>query len=484
LTHDLPPCDALSRRAEATPWQAALFDGYWHWTFRALSDDADRVAANLWARGARPGDRLALPVQRDVFSVVLLAGCLRLGATVLPLNPVLPAVAAARAMAGAGCRWILAAAGPRGVRRAVPGALLDDTPDPSVFDEYARLREPGRGALAVMTSGSTGEPKAALLPADRFTFNAERANARIPFRKLHRWLLSLPLHHVSGLAVLFRSWVGGGMVAVPGEGEALEDALPLLAITHVSLVPVQLRRLLSTEPGRESLTHLRVILLGGGPIPDDLLEEAVAIGLPVAITYGMTETASQVATTDPKHPEGALRRAAPPLDPDLVRIAPDGEIEVRGGWLFEGYLQGEAISRPFSDEGWFATGDVGACDPDGWIRVLGRRDNRFFSGGENVYPEEIERVLAGLPGVAHAVVVPVAHPEYGQRPVGFVRMQDGQWSAKTRQTLLDAMRERLPGFKTPDDLFPWPDAEPWEGVKPRRANFAKLAARLIADFRE
>jgi O-succinylbenzoic acid--CoA ligase len=303
--------------------------------------------------------------------------------------------------------------------------------------------------------------------------NAEASNRNIPLAPGDVWLLTLPLYHVSGLGVLFRCLAAQATVAVPGEGETLAESIESYRPTHVSLVTTQLYRMMETPAGVRALITLKAILLGGSAMPPQLIREALDYGLPIHTSYGLTETASQVATTtSTDRDEESLRRATP-LYLESVRISSEGEIEVSGPTLFLGYKEGNAVARPSTPDGWFPTGDLGQLDAEGRLTVLGRKDNLFISGGENIQPEEIERELCALAGVEAAVVVPVEDAEFGHRPVAFVKPDpDAKY-------LREALRRRLPGYKIPVAFHPWPSDLDAPGLKLQRHAFIAEARRRM-----
>jgi O-succinylbenzoic acid--CoA ligase len=281
----------------------------------------------------------------------------------------------------------------------------------------------------------------------------------------------LPLYHVGGLSILFRCLLAGAAVALPEPGAPLGEAIAAGGATHVSLVSTQLLRLLGEEgfnPG-----GLKAILLGGGPIPPSLVDEAVGRGLPIHTSYGLTEMASQVTATLPGASREELRTSGRQLPHCEISISDRGEILVRGRTLFAGYVEDEAVEVPLGADGWFHTGDLGELDPDGCLSVRGRRDNLFVSGGENVQPEEIEDALRRLEGVEDAVVVPVPDVEFGARPVAFVRTTGG---AVDPETLARALEPTLPRFKIPAAFHGWPE-EPG-GMKVDRISLRERARRL------
>jgi O-succinylbenzoic acid--CoA ligase len=324
----------------------------------------------------------------------------------------------------------------------------------------------------VFTSGSAGAPKAALHTFGNHFFSAEGSNANIALAPGDRWLHSLPPYHVGGLSILFRCLLAGATVVLPEADVPLGEGIAQSSATHVSLVSTQLLRLLREE-GFEG-DGLKAILLGGDPMPASLVDEAAARGLPVYTSYGLTEMASQVTTTPPGASREELRTSGRPLAYREVKIS-GGEILVRGETLFAGYIEGDAIDWPLDADGWFHTGDLGDLDANGYLCVRGRKDNLFVSGGENIQPEEIEEALSILEGVEETVVVPVPDPEFGARPVAFVRTAD---DTVEPGALVRPLEEVLPGFKIPVAFHAWPDEAGPGGMKVDRAFFREHARWL------
>jgi O-succinylbenzoic acid--CoA ligase len=369
---------------------------------------------------------------------------------------------------------------------APKSVIVDDDCDYAGHVTLSELKSTARGAsyglpegielpaAAIFTSGSSGVPKIAVLGIRNLFRSAEYSNKALNFGG--SWLLSLPAHHVGGLSVIFRCLIGGGTLEIPQPGEALSDAITRLEPTHVSLVATQLYRLLRDDAACVALARCKAVVMGGGPTPDSLVREAVERGIPLVMSYGMTETAAMICCTRPGDPVERLLSSGKPLVDGTVSISSDGEILVRGDQLFMGYLQPDgSLHRPLTDDGWFRTGDLGHFDEAGYLHVTGRIDNMFISGGENIQPEEIEEALRNVNGVEEAIVVPVDSAEWGRRPVAFVRMAEGQ--ALDPQLLESALRKVLPGYKVPRTYFPWPDDLAQSGLKPARRDFEARAAR-------
>jgi O-succinylbenzoic acid--CoA ligase len=186
--------------------------------------------------------------------------------------------------------------------------------------------------------------------------------------------------------------------------------------------------------------------------------------------------ASQVTTTLPGEKFEKLKTSGKLLNHRHLRLAEDGEILVQGDTLFKGYVRGSRHKLNVDLKGWFASGDLGFLDSDGYLTVTGRKDNMFISGGENIHPEEIERVFFELNGVNEAVVVPVKNDEFGYRPVAFINM-DGKFP--NEDFFNRFLVNKIPHFKIPDYFLPFPDEDQFSGIKPNRLIFSKIAEKFL-----
>ena len=365
--------------------------------------------------------------------------------------------------------------------------------DQHLSDSALPSINPAAWASIIFTSGSSGSPKAVVHSLANHFYSALGANQQMPLISGDRWLMSLPLFHVGGLAIFFRTLLSGAAMVLPTEKQTLAESLTNNKITHLSLVPTQLHRLLQTNAGRDSLLKLKLILLGGSAIPETLLDQCAELGLNVNTTYGSTEMASQVATGK----KGSCRI----LPFREVRISAENEtypeIEVRGKTRFLGYLDESGLQQPFDQNGWFKSGDLGILQVKPaeskktqtaqlqresgiknkqqsemyhTLTVLGRKDSMFISGGENIHPEEIERVLFQSGMIEQAVVVSVKDVEFGARPVAFLQYNVSASEAE----LIEYLGKTLVSFKVPALLLPWPE-ETGTGLKPKRQELVRLA---------
>jgi O-succinylbenzoic acid--CoA ligase len=282
--------------------------------------------------------------------------------------------------------------------------------------------DPGATFVVIHTSGTTGRPKGVELTYGNFYASAVANQQNLGVQPDDRWLCCMPLFHVGGLSILTRSVINQ-TEAVIHEGfdvERVKTALTDERITLASLVPTQLSRLLSA--GLRKTPELRAILLGGGPIPPDLLQT----DLPIIPTYGMTETCSQVWT-------------GKPLPGAEIKNGPEGELLIRGPMV---------ALNAVAEDGWLHTGDRGHIDESGHLTVEGRIADTIVTGGENVSATEVEHALLSHPAVADAAVVGRPDPEWGQAVHAFVVV------VGDTSTLQAHLRERLAGYKLPKRIEP------------------------------
>lgn len=445
----------IHRHAQACPDALALWTSDRRWTYAELDAAAAATRARLREHGIAEGERVALRLHRGADLVLLLWALWRAGSVAMPLSTRWPAPKIREAVRRMEARWLITR------DRTLLG---DESTGVSAFSPDQLVLRGGGGepapvpqsihrrATLVFTSGTTGAPKAVLHSWANHLYSAKGSNANLPLRPGDRWLLSLPLYHVGGLAILVRCALAGAAVAVPDRDASVAAMLDSTGATHASLVATQLRRLLDAQD--ESVSRrVRGLLLGGGPLPKTLLRRGHARGWPLHTSYGSTEMASQVTTTPPGASLGELQTAGRCLPHRRVRMDPDGQILVAGPTLCLAVTDGENLRDPRVD-GWFPTGDLGHLDASGRLHVEGRTDRQFVSGGENIQPEEIEAAFERLEGVDRAVVVPVPDEEYGRRPVAFVRSETGampdDWQA--------ALATTLPRFKIPEAVCELPDA--------------------------
>jgi O-succinylbenzoic acid--CoA ligase len=460
---------ALLSRAAITPDAPAIEGEDSTWTFGELAERARRGAAHIVASAPPTAAPVAMLLPGDARFVGWLAALSLAGRAALPLNARLTTAELALQLADASAGLLLAEHGdPRLAELAARLPGLDVVEVPQFADlPDARGPMPGEEAaddallVVLFTSGTSGRSKGACLSWSNFAASALAAADPLGPAVAKRWLACMPLFHVGGLSIVVRSVLFGGPIRLHSRFDAtlVSDALDVGDIAGVSLAPTMLVRLLDHRGPRPAPAGLQVLLLGGAAASPELLARACIAGYPVCPTYGLTEATSQVATARPWRPGAARPEPMLPLPGVEVRILVEGErvaagqpgeIVVGGPTVMQGYLGDPAATALALRDGWLHTGDIGFLDDAGGLHVLDRRDDLIVSGGENVYPAEVEAVLAGHPSVAEAGVAGVPDADLGSRVVAWIVARDA--ATVDSRALADLCRTQLAGFKRPREF--------------------------------
>jgi O-succinylbenzoic acid--CoA ligase len=486
----------LAHRAAVLPGRLALLADDARWTFAELDRRASAMARGLLARGLIAGDRVALLLRNHPQFVALAHAAPRAGVTLVLLNTRLAAPELGWQIADSGARLLIYDADTAALAAAAlaqvsdsqvtgaeacaatrshnPADAANDSPQPdgrqhealsamniaelpTAVESSAILRETIDLAeiyTLIYTSGTTGQPKGALLTYGNYWWSAVGSALNLGSHIDDRWLAVLPLFHVGGLSILVRAAVYGIPAVLHSSFDplAVNRAIDEEGVTIISVVSTMLQRMLDARGNRRYPAALRCVLLGGGPAPQPLLESCAARGVPVVQTYGLTETASQVATLAPADALRKLGSAGQPLLPTELRIMSAGvgqvgEILVRGPTVMRGYSNRPEQTALALRDGWLHTGDLGYLDAEGYLYVVSRRNDLVISGGENIYPAEVESVLLAHPAVEEAALLGLPDARWGQVPVAAVKLREGM--AVTVADLIDFCRARLASYKVP-----------------------------------
>ncbi len=418
--------------------------------WQQLAQQVDNIAAQLNHQGVSRGSVLALVARHNSSEqLIIFLACQQLGA-VCAFVPMLTLQGVMQKLdilySADATRFIC--------------WLEDELPAPAaIADEQLQLDflhsgeaiSPGYSndlpASIIFTSGSTGVPKAVLHTHAQHLASAQGLLSQFHFTAQDTWLLSLPLYHVSGLSIVYR-WLWAGACLKVGTGKLASD---IQAVTHASLVATQLKRLLDEQvPLR--LSH---VLLGGSDVPQAICLRAAAMGIETWLGYGMTEAASTVTAKRVDEVASAGR-----ILPGRKIKLDNQRILIGGKTLASGYYyQGHLTPLPRL-HGWYNSQDLG-CWVGDEIQILGRQDNQFISGGENIHCEEIERALNRHPNISQAVVIPVHNAEFGARPVALV----ASGSELSDLALANWLAGQVEGFKIPDYFFRMPENITAGGIK-------------------
>jgi len=493
----------LARCAENYPQRLALQCGATAWSFLELERQVTLLARQLATIGVQEECRVALLAANGPAYVVCVHALTRLGAILVPLNTRLTQDELRWQMSDVRASVLLSDTGYSGIATALGKALpalaratiamvplsvntillieADDdgceekdqeaiTQSPRVIpatDIPLRTLIDLQATQVIMyTSGTTGQPKGVIITFGMQWWNAIGSALNLGHRDDDCWLACLPLFHIGGLSMLMKSVIYGIRVIVQEkfEPEQVNKAIYECAVTIVSVVAVMLQRMLAaldTDANTKPYpTTLRCILLGGGPVPYALLEECARRGVPVVQTYGLTESCSQAVTLAPADALRKLGSVGRPLLPVQLCIMHDDQ-PVQSGEAGILYLKGPTITPGYADRleetertmqhGWLSTGDMGYLDEEGYLYILDRRTDLIISGGENIYPAEIEAVLLAHPDVEEAGVCGQSDAQWGQVPIAFVRIRPG--SNTQSAILLAYVRERLARYKLPRAIY-------------------------------
>ncbi len=479
--------DWLTRCAENMPQRLAVQCGQVYWSFAELARQVDRLARQLAMAGVSAGDRVALLAANGLAYVACVHALTRLGAVLVPLNTRLSVAELRWQLEDVRAMLLISDAGmaerAHEIDTALPRVLLQTSAPAPERAEVTLLTHEGKPyaeskvsprplidldatQVIMYTSGTTGRPKGVLITYGMQWWNAIGSALNLGHRPDDRWLACLPLFHIGGLSILMRSVIYGISVVLleKFDERAVNQAIRREGVSIISVVSIMLQRMLAaleTEEEKASYpASLRCVLLGGGPAPLPLLERCAGLHIPVAQTYGLTESCSQAVTLAPAD---ALRKpgsAGRPLLPVQLQILRDGQpvpagepgtIYLKGPTITPGYADRPAETAHAFQDGWFCTGDLGYLDADGYLYVLDRRSDLIISGGENVYPAEIEGVLLAHPAVAEAGVCGLTDPHWGQVPIAFVKSHPGH--SVTSTILLEHARQHLARYKLPRKIY-------------------------------
>ncbi|MCW8903630.1 o-succinylbenzoate--CoA ligase [Sedimenticola sp.] len=452
MTPLLSPGNWLRTRSEQTSRTSALLFGGRGLDYGQLADEASALARYLEERGVCRGQVVAAQLASAQQLARLLYAALHLGVTLLPLDPGLADRRRDRLLTSVRAQYLVSPQAPAdaGFCRLLPEALFADRRTGNAVPiSPPQPLEGDQVQLIIATSGTTGEPKGVMLSAANLAASAAASEQRLGLQAGDCWLACLPLFHIGGLSILLRCLAAGARVQLEEGFDAARvwQQIEAGAVTHLSLVPAMLERLLSQSAGRMPPATLRVVLIGGGPLSRALAQRAHAAGWPLCVSYGMSETASQFATDCSPQAGLAPGRVGLPLAGYEVTIGEAGRIRVRGPAVMQGYANPRGMAGLGLKQGWFETGDLGSLDEQGRLTVIGRADDLLVSGGKNIHPAEVEERLLQCPGVGAVGVTGRPDPVWG---VTLVALFTGEVTAGD---LEQWVRQHLPGHLRPREFM-------------------------------
>ncbi|MEU2621386.1 o-succinylbenzoate--CoA ligase [Streptomyces sp. NPDC007157] len=464
-----------ARRARKTPHRTALVHGEQATDYDTLYTRTTRLAHVLRARGVRRGDRVAYLGPNHPAHLETLFAAGTLGAVFVPLNTRLACPEIAYQLADSGARALLYGPSLAGLVAGLPGTT-DVRTFVEVGPEYEELLAsaaddpidepvtPDDTCIIMYTSGTTGRPKGAMLTHANLTWNAVNVLVDTDLIADERALVSAPLFHTAGLNMLTLPVLlkGGTCVLVAVfDPEAILDLIEEHRITFMFGVPTMFDQV-ARHPRWQAtdLSSLRILTCGGSPVPTSLIAAYQERGLTFLQGYGMTEASPGTLFLDAEHAIGKAGSAGVPhffsdvrvVRPDLTPVDVDepGEVMVRGPHVMPGYWGlPEETAATFAD-GWFRSGDAARVDEDGYVYIVDRLKDMIISGGENIYPAEIEDLLLTHPDIVECAVIGVPDDKWGEVPRAVVVLREG--AALDPDEVLASLSGRLAKYKLPKSV--------------------------------
>ncbi|MBC2110235.1 o-succinylbenzoate--CoA ligase [Listeria innocua] len=438
----------LQKRVRLSPGETALVFEEKQETFEEIYEAVEKLAGKLFARGIRKDEMVALLGKNDRMTFLLIHALQQLGAITLFLNNRLTKKEITFQLANAEVKQVI-----------VADAFLDKVTSGISYEELEQTTyvEPdlcktwdlSRTASVMYTSGTTGKPKGVMQTYENHWWSAVSSVLNLGLTEKDSWLCAVPIFHISGLSIMMRSVIYGIPVYLEEhfDEEKITQLLESGKISTISVVTSMLERLLKIQGGSYH-PNLRTVLLGGGPASKAVLEICKQRDIPLVQSFGMTETASQIVTLPPKDALNKIGSSGKALFPAEVKIADDGEILLKGPSITPGYLHNEEATAKAFIDGWFKTGDIGYLDEEGFLFVLERRSDLIISGGENIYPTEIEHVIGAYEAVEEVAVVGKSDAKWGSVPVAFIVVNEGF----DEGILKDICQTNLASFKIPKQI--------------------------------
>lgn len=449
----------LLQRAFLTPSRVALSFEDDEWTFEQVNDIALKRAKQLIAAGVKPRSRVALLGHNDSRLLFIVYACMHLQCEMVMLNRRLSPAELAYQIEDSEAVVVLV--DDEDVEK-IPDAsqmLVFSNIEQNKLDDFVPHREWSLSqTMTIMyTSGTTGFPKGVRQTVGNHQASATASALNIGLSEQDVWLCMMPLFHISGFSMFVKSLLYGNEVKLVRQFDEQQAAQHIVdgTVTHTSVVAVMLERILHhiEMKGQSASPKFKLVLAGGGSIPRDYIERAHHCGIAVSQTYGMTETASQSATLSNEDARRKIGSAGKPLFFNQIRIdcpnsQGEGEICIRGPHVTPGYI-GKFANQQASIDGWLHTGDIGLMDEEGYLYIVDRRADLIISGGENVYPAEIENVLLAHPFVQEAGVCGIEDESWGQVPIAFIVKK----SDVTTEQVLAYLDGKLARYKIPKALY-------------------------------
>ncbi|AKP67268.1 o-succinylbenzoate--CoA ligase [Companilactobacillus ginsenosidimutans] len=454
----------LTKRAALSPNKVALIYQYTDFTFAELNDTVQLYASKLFNDDIKAGDRVAIFTGNSFNGYIATLAVQQIGAEIVFLNTRLSEDELSFQITDSGAKLV----------------LIDDNLDSSQLknidvaktrmsellsmdrsDSYQPVAEFDNDAVTTImyTSGTSGRPKGVLQTFGNHFYSAFGMSLNLRINDEDSWVMTVPMYHISGFSIMMRSLLYGIPVYLIDKFDV--DYINKILINErasiISLVPTMLKRCLNDlKPGQNFNSNFRCVFLGGGPIDNWTLLRCQMLEIPVIQSYGMTETCSNVVALNFEDAQRKVGSSGQALFPVQLRIAESdadgiGDIEIKAPNVAKGYLnQPELFAAKMTSDGFYKTGDLGHLDEENFLYINGRKDDMIISGGENIYPEEVENVYAKIDGLESIALVGVPNDDWGQVPVAYITVDSDAFL--NGPDLIEYGRNRLAHYKVPREF--------------------------------
>lgn len=444
----------IKKQALVNPQRLAVDDGQTRYTFAQLAPIVAQLAGQLNAINQSNAERIAMETDNSMIGYLMALAVLASGRSIVWLNSRLADEEIDRQLSDANVGFLVMADKLYQHDMSVPTyrfSQIQAQPETQLLmvDQFNE----DSVASIMYTSGTTGAPKGVLQTFKNHFSSAVASALNLGLTAHDEWLCTVPIFHISGFSIMMRGLIYGMAVRlVPHfDASSINTILVNEPVSMISVVPFMLKRLLSERErtGIPYSSNFRGMLLGGGPIDRQILQRCEKLQLPVVQSYGMTETCSQIIALNYADAKDEIGSVGKPLFLTQLKLAADGEVLLKTPALTPGYLNRPAALEKKLEGSWYRTGDIGHLDANGFLFVDGRKDDMIISGGENIFPNEIENAYAGFPGLEEMAVVKQADPKWDQVPVAF-------YVAKRQLNVNELIaygRQHLAHYKVPKGFY-------------------------------
>ena len=368
---------------------------------------------------------IAINATNSFKNIILCLALWRLQKTIFLLNPNLPEKTRKKFLSKTTCKKVLSKTPLKEIKK---------------YNKKYTLNK-NIPATYMLTSGTTKEPKIAIHTIENFLTSTKASQKKIPLTKQDKWLLSLPIYHVSGLNILFRCLTAGSAIVIKSKKESLEKQIKTHQITHISVV---LPQLIDIIQSKKKLPSLKCILAGGSPFDKKLLQKGINLKLPIHLTYGMTETSSQIATTKITKNNTEKLSILPHIKTSIIK----NKLYIKSKSICLGYLINKKIKPITNKKGYFCTNDSVNIINNSIFNIK-RTDNQLISGGENIQPNELKSEILKLSNIIKCNIKVSKNNRYGQKPIAYIETKKKQ----SIEIITKKLKRTLPKYKIPQIIL-------------------------------